>query len=204
MSTDTFDWGLREAAEIVEFLTRSDASDCGFKEAIDKAIAVVEREQEAQQQLEAAKRLRIEKARKKAKTIRDQAIIPLLNDLCADFAADEEKVLPQWEVESRQDADTFSGAVVTPCCDATGSTRFTISAESTVVDSGDSVNLSVACSLVNPNNTSADKPAPLFANTMDLPAEQKFDERNGRTWLYRQVAECARMCVVTRMRQVLG
>jgi len=202
MSTETFDWGLKEAVEIVEFLTTKNVqADWGFRETIDKAVAMVEGEQESQRKAEAAKKARIEKAREKAKMLRDKIMLPLLNDLCDDFATDEERVLPEWRVQCREDADAFCGVAATPMLDAGGSTCFTISAESAVVEDGDSVNLSVVCSSVHPKDTSASQLAPLFDTATKLPVEQPFDEWSSRTWVYKQLAECARMCVLTRMRQ---
>ena len=202
MSAETFDWGLKEAVEIVEFLTKSDAkTDWGFGETIDKAVAMVEGEQETQRKAEAAKKARLEKARERAKMVRDRIMLPLLNDLRDDFAADEERVLPEWRVQCREDADVFCGEAITPTLDAGGSTYFTISAESAVVEDGKFVNLSVVCSSVHPNDTLASQLAPLFDKATKLPAEHGFDEWSSRTWVYKQLAECARMCVLARIRQ---
>jgi hypothetical protein len=203
MSADVFDWGLKEAVEIVEFLTnRDERADWGFSEAIDKAIDVVEAEQEAQRKKEAAERIRIETARKNAMTVRDKFIIPLLNDLRDDFAADEEQVLPQWHVRSCEDGDVFCAAATTADVGAAGATCFTIAAEASVAEDGAFVNLSVVCSAANPKDDSVGQLAPLVDKATKVPVEQKFDERGSRTWLYDQVAESARICVLTRMRQL--
>jgi hypothetical protein len=201
MSTEIFDWGLREAVGIVELLTKEDKDvDWGFKKTIDKAIAVVEGEWEALRKAEAAKKARFEKAREKAKVVRDHVIIPLLKDLRDDFAADEERVLPLWNVQSQDRDDAFLATATVPDIEVSRATRLVIRAEASVADPGPSVDLSVECSSVTPNSESDSQLAPLLHSVRKLPAEQKVDERGSRTWLHKQLSECARICIVTRMR----
>jgi hypothetical protein len=202
MSADVFDWGLKEAVEIVDFLTeRKERADWGFSEVIDKAVAVVEAEQEAERKKEAAEKARLDKARENAMMVRDKVIIPLLNDLRDDFAADEDRVLPQWHIRSYQRADAFSGAAATPDVGADGTKRFTIAAEASVAEDGASVDLSVVCSIGHPNDASTSQLAPLVEKATKFPAG-RFDEWGSRKWLHSQLAESARMCVVTRIRQL--
>jgi hypothetical protein len=202
MSADAFDWGLKEAVEIVDFLTqREDRADWGFTEVIDKAVTVIEAEQEAQRKKEAAERARLEKARANAMMVRDKVIIPLLNDLREDFAADEDKVLPLWHVRSYQNGDAFAAAAATPDLDADGTKRFNIAAEASVAEDGASVDLSVVCSLGDPTDVSTSQLAPLVDKTTKFPAG-RFDEWGSRKWLHCQLAESAKMCVLTRVRQL--
>ena len=202
MSTEQYDWGLKEAVEIVEFLSKSDGkSNWEFTETIDSAIEGVEAEQKAQREREAAEKAQLERARQKAMTVRDKVILPLLNDLCDDFAADEKGILPEWQVQSDEETDLFSGVAATPDLDASRSTYFTIKAEASVVEGGEFVNLSVVCSSPNSKSASATQLAPLFHKTTKFPTVQKFEELGGRTWLHEQLAECARMCILTKMRQ---
>jgi hypothetical protein len=202
MSAEAFDWGLREAVEIVDFLTkREDKRDWGFGETIDKAAGVVEAEQEAKRKKEAAERARLEKARENAMAVRDKVIIPLLNDLRDDFAADEEKVLPQWHVRSFENGEVFSAAAATPDIDPAGKARFTITAQAAVAEGGVSVNLAVVCSTVNTDDPSAGQLAPPISKLTKFPAG-RFDEWGSRKWLYDQLVESARMCVLTRLRHL--
>lgn len=202
MGVERFDWALKEATELVEFLSESDGgqdSDWGFLKTIDSAIAIVDGEEKAQREREAAEKARLDKARQKAMTIRDKVIIPLLNDLRDDFADDEKKVLPVWQVQSVESADVFSGVAVTPGLDA--GACFTIQAEASVVDGGESINLSVVCPPPNSKSPSAIQLTPLYDKTEKFQTAHVFDGLGSRTWFYRQLSECARICVLTRMRQ---
>ena len=216
MGAEKYDWRskIREAVGIVEPSANSDTDvaefspksnkryNWRFKEAIGKAIELVEAEQKAQRDREAAEKAQLEKARQKAMMVRDQVILPLLNGLRDNFAAHKRKVLPEWQVQSDEDTDIFSGEAATPNLDASGATCFTIKAEASVAELGEFVNLSVVCSSVNSKSTSAGQVASLFDKTAKFPTVQKFDELSSRTWFHKQLAECARMCILTRMRQL--
>lgn len=195
------DWGFRKIVRVSP--KHEEKSAWGFREAINDAIAVVEAEQNAQREREAAEKARLEKARQKAMTVQKTAIIPLLNDLSDHFAADEKKILPEWQIQSDEHADklTFRGEATTPDLTANGAKYFTIKAEASVAEQGDAVNLSVVCSWAERTNTSADQLAPLYNKTKKFLMQPKFDESGSRTWFYRHLTECARMCVLTKMRQ---
>jgi hypothetical protein len=202
MGDERFDWALKEATELVEFLSESDSSresDWGFTKTIDNAIAIVDGEEKAQREREAAEKARIEKARLKAMTVRDKVIIPLLNDLRDDFADDEKKVLPIWEVQAVNDVDTFSGVATTPSLGA--ETCFTIRAEASVVKGGEFINLSVVSPTPDSKSPSAIQHVPLYDKTEKFQTEHVFDGLGSRTWFYKQLAESARICVLTKMRQ---
>ena len=136
--------------------------------------------------------------------IREKVIVPLLNGLRDDFAADEKKVLPHWQVLAEQSDDTFSGTVATSNHDADAETCFTIKVEAAVVELGESVDVSVVCSTADPRNTSASQLAPIFDSTAKFPTAQKFDELSTQSWLHKQLVECARICVLRKMRQALN
>jgi hypothetical protein len=175
-------------------------SDQGFRKAIDDAIAVVEAERKAQQEQEQAEKRRLDKARQQATIVREIMIVPLLNDLRDDFATDGKKVLPEWQVQSDGDTDAFSGTAITPHLGASGPTCFTIKAEASVAEQGAALNLSVVCSCGDPKNTSASKFRQIFEKTKSVPL-LKFDELGTHMWFHKQLEECARMCVLTKMRQ---
>lgn len=202
MGDERFDWALKEATELVEFLSESDCnrdSDWGFVKAIDNAIAIIDGEEKAQREREAAEKARLEKARQKAMIVRDKVIIPLLNDLRADFADDEKRVLPTWQVQSVDDADSFSGVATTPGLDV--GVRFTIRAEASVVKGGEFINLSVVSPAPDSRSASAVQQVPLYDKTEKFQTEHVFDGLGSRTWFYKQLAESARICVLTKMRQ---
>ena len=158
------------------------------------------RQQEAERERQAAEKAKLEKARTKATLVYDKVIVPLLGRLRDDFAAHEKRVLPQWQVHCRQDADTFSSEAAT--ADADGATRFAIKAEASVAELGEFVTLSIVCSSVDPKLPSASPATPLFERKAKFPAAQVFDELGNRTWLHKQVTECVRLCVLTRMREL--
>jgi len=170
-----------------------------FRQAIDDAIAVVEAERKAQEERELAEKNRLEKARQKAMMVREIIIIPLLNDLRNDFAAARKKVLPEWQVQSDGDVDKFFATAATPNLGAGGSTYFTIKAAASVAEHGAALDLSVVCSRVDPKNTASQLP-PLYGKTKSTPM-LKFDDLGSQMWFHKQLEECARMCVLTRMRQ---
>jgi hypothetical protein len=202
MGSEQFDWALQEAVEIVEFLSKGDqVSDWGFTIAIDNAIAVIDDEEKAQREREAAAKAHLEKARHKAMLVRDSIIVPLLNDLRDDFAADEKKLLPEWKVQSTDDANTFLGTAATTALNVGRSASFLIKAEASVVEGGDFMDFSVMCSSPQSDTTSAAQLAPLFNITEKYPTAHKFDEAASRTWFYKQLTECARMCILAKMRE---
>ena len=84
----------------------------GFNRSIDDAITVVEAEWKAQREHELAEKTRLESARQKALMVREIMILPLLNDLAADFARHKRNVLPTWEVQSGGDADALVSLLV--------------------------------------------------------------------------------------------
>lgn len=198
MGEETSGRGFKKAVEALASLKPK--PDRGFRQAIDDAIAVVEAEWKAQRERELAERNQLEKARQKAMIVRELMIVPLLNDLCEDFATDEAKVLPKWQVESDGTADTFSGMAVTPSVNDSGPTCFTIRAEASVVEQGATLNLSVACSCIDAKNMPTGKVRQIHEKTKTA-AMVKFDELSTQIWFHRQLQECARMCVLTRMRQ---
>jgi hypothetical protein len=215
MRAEKYDWRskIRESRGIVASLAKSETKveppaksekkpGGRFKETIAASIALVEAEQQAQREREAAERARLEKARDKARIVLSKAIVPLLNDLRDDFAADGKEVLPQWEVQSGEETDIFSGTAVTPDLAANGSTYFSIRAEAAVVEQGGSLNLSVVCSYVDPKSTSTTQLAPLYSRNSKFAIQPKFDEPGSQVWFHRHLAECARMCVLTKMRQL--
>jgi hypothetical protein len=201
MSVETFDWGLKEAVEVVEFLTnREERADWGFADVVDRAVDVVEAEEESRRKKETAEKIRLEKARENALMVRDKVIVPLLDDLREDFAADEEQVLPQWDVHCSETANAFVASAATPETDAPGPKSFTIAAKAAVVDEGASINLSVVCRAMMSHDASASELPPLVDRATKLPANV-FDEWASRKWLHEHLAESARLCVLTKMRQ---
>jgi len=86
-----------------------------------------------------------------------------------------------------------------PHAGAGGSTYFTIKAEASVAEHGAALDLSVVCSRVDPKNTASQLP-PLYGKTKSTPM-LKFDDLGSQMWFHKQLEECARMCVLTRMRQ---
>lgn len=172
-----------------------------FKKTIADAIELVEAEEKAQREREAAEKAKLEKARQKAMMVRDQVIRPLFNSLRDNFAAHERSILPEWRIESFDDADTFSVEAVTPNLGAALTTRFTIRAEASVTELGEFVTLSVVCSSVSSKDASADQTASLVEKTAKFPTIQKFDELSSRAWFHKQLTNCARMCILTKMRQ---
>jgi hypothetical protein len=184
--------------------------DNGFRKSIDDAIAVVEAEWKAQREREQAEKHRLERARQKGLMVLELMILPQLNDLCADFAADDEKVLPNWQVQTGGDADTVFGMIVTPPVHDGGPSCFTIRAAASVAEKGGTLNLTVECSCVDAQNLSTGKVRQIFERTKaatmakfdDLgnAAMVKFDDLASEMWFHRQLEECTRMCVLTRMR----
>lgn len=215
MHVEKYDWRskIREAMGDEEPSSRSNKNakessskahhrhNWRFKKTIADAIELVETEMEAQREREAAEKARLDKARLKAMMVRDQAILPLLNGLRDNFAAHERKLLPEWRIRSDEDGDTFSGEAATFCVDGDGATRFTIRAEASVADLGEFVNLSVVCSSVDSKDTLASQATPLVEKTAKFPTIQKFDELSSRAWFHKQLAECVRICILTKMRQ---
>jgi hypothetical protein len=173
--------------------------DQGFRKSIDDAIAVVHAEWKAQRERELAEQRRLEKARQKAVMVRELMILPQLQDLCTDFATDEEKVLPDWQVQSGGDANELHGTAVTPLVDDGGPSCFAIRAQASVVEEGATLNLTVLCTCVDAQNFSTGKPRQIGEKTKAM-TMLKFDDLASEMWFHKQLQECARMCVLTRMR----
>jgi hypothetical protein len=185
---------------VVEMLAQAKLKpDQGFRKSIDDAIAVVHAEWKAQRERELAERRRLEKARQKAIMVREIMILPQLNDLCTDFATDDENVLPNWQVQSGGDADAIYAMAVTPAIDDGGPSCFTIKAGASVAEQGATLNLTVECSCVDAQNLSTGKARQICEKTKPV-AMLKFDDLGSEMWFHKQLEECARMCVLTRMR----
>jgi len=197
-SEDAADRGaIKRAVEILALSQQNPGR--GFRKSIGDAIAVVEAEWKAQRERELAERHRLEKARQKAMMVREIMILPLLNDLCEDFAADEGKLLPEWQVQSGGDIDTVYGIAVTPNLNDGGPSSFTIKAEASVAEQGATLNLTVGCSCVDAQNISTGKVRQIYEKTKAA-TMLRFDDLGGEMWFHKQLEECARMCVLTRMR----
>ena len=185
---------------VAEMLTQAKSKpDRGFRKSIDDAIGVVETEWKAQCEREQAERNRLEKARQKAMMVREIMILPQLNDLCADFATDEEKVLPNWCVQSGGNDDEVHGRAVTPAIGDGGPSCFTIRAVASVAEQGATLNLTVECSCVDAQNFATGKIRQIYEKTKAA-TMLKFDDLTNEMWFHKQLEECARMCVLTRMR----
>ena len=190
-------------------------SERGFKSTIDEEIARFEAEQRQKEEDKEAAEQQLQEARAKARNVRDEIIIPLLNNLRDDFAA-EAKVLPAWEIRSDGDIDKFFGTAATPALDASGATvgYYTIKAKASVAERGVMLDLSVECSYIDPNNTSANKSTELHKENILLilltfdtqwskdkmyaMAGQKhlaFDTQRSQEWFQKQLGDCARKCV---------
>jgi hypothetical protein len=215
MRVEKYDWRskMREALGCEEPVAKNNKSidqfpatgpqkhNWRFKKAIADAVELVEAEEKAQREREAAEKAQLEKARQKAMMVRDQVILPLLNGLRDNFAVHERRILPEWQIESHDAADTFSVEAITPNIGSAVATRFTIRAEAAVAELGEYVNLAVVCSSVSSRDASADQTASLVEKTAKFPTIQKFDELSSRNWFHKQLAASARMCILTKMRQ---
>ena len=175
--------------------------DQGFRKSIDDAIAVVEAERRAQRERELAEKNRLETARQKALMVREIMVLPLLNDLSADFATDEKKVLANWQVESSGDLDAVFGIASTPALNDGGPSRFVIKAGESVAEQGVALNLSVECTCVDAQHLASGKVRQISEKTKALPIA-KFDDLGSQMWFQDQLKECVRMSVLTRMRQI--
>src|SRR5271165_3085204 len=91
-----------------------------FSKVIDDEIERIDAERREQQAQKAAANNRLQKAREQAMTVRDRIIVPLLNDLRNDFAAEKKKVLPTWVIQSDGKIDGFFGSATTPASSVTG------------------------------------------------------------------------------------
>jgi hypothetical protein len=184
----------------IEMLAQAKSkADNGFRKAIDDAIAVVQTEWKAQRERELAERKRLEKARQKAIMVHEIMILPQLNDLCKDFATDEEKVLPNWQVQSGGDANEVHAMAMTPTIDDGGPSCFVIKAQASVVEQGATLNLTVECSCIDAQNISTGKVRQIYEKTKAA-TMVKFDDLSSEMWFHRQLEECARLCILTRMR----
>jgi hypothetical protein len=173
--------------------------DEGFRKSIDDAISVVHAEWKTQRERELAERNRLERARQKTMVVREIMILPQLSSLCTDFATDDEKVLPEWQIQSGGDADTAYGMAVTPSVDDGGPSSFCIKAGATVVELGVTLNLTVECSCVDAQNLSTGKVRQIYEKTKAA-AMVKFDDLGSEMWYHKQLEECARLCVLTKLR----
>jgi hypothetical protein len=176
-------------------------ADRGFKKSIDDAIAVVEAEWKAQREHELAEKHRLEAARQRALMVREIMILPLLNDLSADFAAEQKKVLSNWQIESGGDADVVYGIASTPTVNDGGPSCFIIKASVSVVEQGATLNLAVECSCVDAQNLATGKIRQVIEKTKAMPMA-KFEELGSQVWYHDQLKECVRMCVLTRLRHI--
>jgi hypothetical protein len=195
------------------------ASDRGFRNAIDGEIAAFEAKQREREEDRAAAEKQLEEARGKAARVRDEVIMPLLNSLRDDFAA-EGHILPTWEIRPEGNIDTPSGAAVTLTLDANGAQagRYAINAKASVAENGVFLDLSVECSQVDPSNPSANKSTELHKGSLRVMvltfdtqwgkdkmytiAGQKhpaFDVQRSQAWFREQLSECARKCVRAKM-----
>jgi hypothetical protein len=172
----------------------------GFRQTIDDAIDVVEAERKAQQERELAANMLLEKARQKATMVREIIIVPLLKELHKEFATARKKVLPKWEIQSDGDGERYGATAATPNLGSGGPPFYTIKAETSLVEGGAELSMSVVCSRVDPRNTSGNRVPPLYDKTKSVPI-MKLDELGSQMWFQAQLAECARMCVLTKMRQ---
>jgi hypothetical protein len=206
---EKYDWRskIKEAAakhpeKVVRLSSKVVANqDWRFSKIIGDAVGVVEDEQKAQRAREAAEKERLDKARDKAMAVRDQVILPLLNDLRDHFAAARKNVLPEWRVDLREDANRFLAEAATPAPEAGDSMGYSILAEASLDAAGEFINFSVACSATNPKITSAAQVASLYNKAAKFRTVLKLDEDGSRMWFHRQLSECAKMCIYTQMRQ---
>jgi hypothetical protein len=199
-----YDWQskVKEAAGIVDPAADvKEQEGLRFKKTIADTIKAIRDEERARQEREAAERAKLEKAHNKAVTIRDDVIVPLLNRLRDDFTAHERRVLPQWQVRSDRETDRFFAEARTPFSDAGKATGFVIKAEASVADRGEFVDLSVECSAVSPPSTSTSQFTSLFEKKAKFPTVRAVDS-GAQVWFHQQVAECARLCTLMRMRRL--
>jgi hypothetical protein len=175
--------------------------DRGFRKSIDDAIAVVETEWRAQRERELAEQNRLERARQKAVMVRELMILPLLNDLVADFTTDERQVLPTWRIESDGDADSLHATAASPTMDDGGPSCFIIKAGVTVVDGGASLSFSVECTCIESQNLATGKTRQIIEKTKAAPMD-KFEDLAVQMWFHDYLKDCVRMSVTTRMRHL--
>jgi hypothetical protein len=175
----------------------------GFKQIIADAIEVVEAERKAQEEREQAENMRLEKARQKAMMVREIIVVPLLNELRDNMAAAGKEVLPQWQVQPAADGGNFFGTATTPNLGPGGPPCYTIKAEASVGEHGAALDLSVVCFHADPTSTSTSRVPPLYDKRKSMQM-LKFDELGAQIWFQEQLEECARMCVLTRMRQLVN
>jgi hypothetical protein len=175
--------------------------DRGFRKTIDDAAALVETEWKAQRDREIAERNLLESARQKVLMVREIMILPLLNDLVADFSNERRKILPNWDIESAGDVDALHAIASTPIISDGGPSCFVIKAAVSVVEQGAALNLAVDCSCIDAQNLATGKIRQITEKTKAMPMA-KFDDLGSQLWFHDQLKECARMCVLTRMRHV--
>jgi hypothetical protein len=200
-------------------------SDRGFKIAIDEEIARFETLQRQKEEDREAAEKQLQDARAKAMKVRDDIIIPLLNQLRDDFAA-EAKLLPAWEVRTEEHIDEFFGTAATPTVDASGAAvgYYVIKAKVSLAEHGVLLDSSVECSYFDPNSASADQGAevhkentPAILLTFDtewsknqmysmagkLSKHPPFDVQRSREWFQKQLTECAKKCVRARLERAI-
>lgn len=133
--------------------------------------------------------------------VREIMILPLLNDMSTDFATDEKRVLPDWQVQSSGDANVVYGIASTPAVDDGGPSSFTIKAGASVTEQGTGLSFSVECSCIDAQHLASGKTRQITEKTQAT-AMAKFDELALQLWFQEQLKECVRLCVLTRLRQI--
>jgi hypothetical protein len=175
--------------------------DHGFRKTIDEAAALVETEWNAQRERELAEKNRLESARQKAMMVREIMILPLVNDFVTDFATEQRRILPTWDIESGGDVDALHAIASTPIVSDGGPSCFVIKAAVSVVEQGATLNLAVDCSCIDAQNLATGKTRQITEKTKAVPMA-KFDDLGSQMWFHDQLKECVRMCVLTRMRHI--
>lgn len=197
----------------------------GFKSAIDEEIAKFETQRKQKEEDREAAEKQLQEARAKAIRVRDEIIVPLLEDLRADFAA-EGTVLPVWETRPEGGGDEFLGTAATPAFDAGRGPvgYYTIQAKASVAERGVLLDSSVECWHFDPNGAPGGKSTELHKDSLLMilltfdtewsknkmysmaGAIQKhppFDIQRGREWFQKQLRDCARKCVRIRLEQTI-
>ena len=130
-----------------------------------------------------------------------RTIVPLLNGLREDFAAEKRKILPTWLVHSDGKTDEFFGSATTPDGSATGVLlpSFTIKAVVAVAEAGGSLAFSVACSCADPEESSTFRKHTSLHEAKMSVEMPTFNEMASREWFQDQLAKCAEKCVREKM-----
>ena len=200
-------------------------SDRGFKSAIDEEIERFETQQRQKEEDREAAEKQLQESRAKAKNVRDEIVIPLLNNLRDDFAA-EARLLPTWEVRSEENIDEFMGTATTPTLDASGAPvgYYIIQAKASLAERGVLLDSSVEGSYVDPNSTPANKGSELHKEnalaillTFDtewsknqmysmagkIQKHPPFDMQRSREWFQKQLRDCAKKCVRAKLERTV-